>query len=64
MKPSFVTSGDRRSHCGHTSAQHRGFLWGRVPAIDVLRVSENEGNGFNGDLNLLFAGKFTPLYKR
>ncbi|KAK4113195.1 hypothetical protein N656DRAFT_824922 [Canariomyces notabilis] len=31
------------------------FLWGNVPAIDVLRLSENEGAGYSDDIELLFA---------
>ncbi|KAJ6276567.1 hypothetical protein J3E71DRAFT_187021 [Bipolaris maydis] len=31
------------------------YLWGNVPAIDILRVHENEGQGYNKDIKLLFA---------
>lgn len=31
------------------------FLWGNVPAIDVLRLSSNEGEDHQEDLRLLFA---------
>ena len=33
-------------------------LWGNIPALDVLRFSENEGAGFNNDCCLLFAGTY------
>ncbi|KAK4206240.1 hypothetical protein QBC37DRAFT_460375 [Rhypophila decipiens] len=31
------------------------FLWGNVPAIDVLRLAENEGVTYDEDIQLLFA---------
>jgi hypothetical protein len=43
------------------------FYFGNMPAIDVLKLSENEGASFDGKLSLLFAGKFTlqppPLHR-
>ena len=33
------------------------YLWGNIPAIDVLRLSENEGNAYPDDIALLFAGQ-------
>ncbi|KAI1210653.1 uncharacterized protein F4807DRAFT_459493 [Annulohypoxylon truncatum] len=30
-------------------------LWGNTPAIDVLRLHENEGQGYNKSLSILFA---------
>ncbi|KAK4099828.1 hypothetical protein N658DRAFT_539478 [Parathielavia hyrcaniae] len=36
------------------------FLWGNVPAIDVLRLSDNEGAGYSDDIELLFAGSSKP----
>lgn len=32
------------------------FLWGNVPAIDVIKLQGNEGPGFKQDLDVLFAG--------
>jgi hypothetical protein len=32
------------------------FLWGNVPALDVLRLDKNEGDGYTKELRLLFAG--------
>ncbi len=32
------------------------FLWGNMPAFDVLRLESNEGVKYGGDLSLLFAG--------
>ncbi|KAL6863995.1 hypothetical protein J3F83DRAFT_182202 [Trichoderma novae-zelandiae] len=31
------------------------FLWGNMPAIDVLQLGSNEGDGYRKQLNLLFA---------
>lgn len=36
-------------------------LWGTVPAIDVIKLAQNEGPDFNGPMSLLFAG-VTPPY--
>lgn len=32
------------------------YLWGNLPAFDVLQLESNEGEGYEGDLSLLFAG--------
>lgn len=37
-----------------TSTSHR-YLWGNMPAIDVLKLDENEDEGHEKDINLLFA---------
>lgn len=34
------------------------YLWGNVPALDVLKLEQNEGIGYRGDLALLFAGQY------
>lgn len=34
----------------------RKYLWGNVPAFDVLHLPENEGKEYDQDLKLLFAG--------
>lgn len=33
------------------------YMWGNMPALDVLRLEENEGFEENGNYALLFAGK-------
>jgi hypothetical protein len=35
-------------------------LWGNVPAIDILRLPDNEGAGYSDDIELLFAGQSKP----
>ena len=32
------------------------YLWGNVPALDVLRFGASEGEAYGGELSLLFAG--------
>jgi hypothetical protein len=32
------------------------YLWGNVPAFDILKLASNEGEKYTGDLRLLFAG--------
>jgi hypothetical protein len=32
------------------------YLWGNMPAIDVLALGDNEGKDYANDLSLLFAG--------
>lgn len=32
------------------------YLWGNMPAIDILQLDTNEGLGYTADLHLLFAG--------
>jgi len=32
------------------------YLWGNIPAIDILRLEQNEGRGYRQSLALLFAG--------
>ena len=41
------------------------YLWGNVPALDILNLQKNEGIDFAGDLRLLFAGGycFVMLYQ-
>lgn len=33
------------------------YLWGNVPAVDFVKLADNEGVSFAGPLNLLFAGE-------
>ncbi|KAF7552086.1 hypothetical protein G7046_g7521 [Stylonectria norvegica] len=46
--PAFVTNDDRL-------LERRKYLWGNVPALDILNLSRNEGEGYDKDLSLLFA---------
>jgi len=32
------------------------YLWGNVPAYDIMQLASNEGKAYSEDLRLLFAG--------
>ena len=51
--PTFITASD----APFTSFGTQGFLWGNMPAIDILNIKDNEGEAevINQDLALLFA---------
>jgi hypothetical protein len=34
------------------------YLWGNIPAFDVLQLGSNEGENYKGPLRLLFAGAY------
>lgn len=51
--PAFLGNGDG----GITTFGKRKFLWGNLPAVDVLQLRSNEGLGYQRSLNMLFAGK-------
>ena len=36
---------------------HLRYLWGNVPAFDVLNLPKNEGADFDRDLDVCFAGE-------
>lgn len=55
-KPAFMTSDAPARSFNH----HKKYLWGNMPAFDVLKLEANEGKGYKGDLDLLFAG-IVPL---
>ena len=53
-------AGDRLSSLGgrpigKVSHGGRKYLWGNMPALDLLRLEENEGADTTEDLRLLFA---------
>ncbi|KAK7987452.1 hypothetical protein PG989_007767 [Apiospora arundinis] len=48
-QPAFIRGG-RDEHFGANK-----YLWGNVPALDVLQLESNEGKEYEGELNLLFA---------
>jgi len=37
------------------------YLWGNVPALDILQLGCNEGDEYAGHLRLLFAGAWNSL---
>jgi hypothetical protein len=54
-KPAF-TGDDIGKHFGATK-----YLWGNIPAYDVLQLESNEGKSYARDLRILFAG-VCPAY--
>ncbi|KAL8320374.1 hypothetical protein RB597_006899 [Gaeumannomyces tritici] len=48
-QPTFVSEDDNPTMVGTFK-----YLWGNVPAIDIVKLRENEGVDFKGDLCLLF----------
>ena len=50
--PDFVSNGPAISQFGTKK-----YLWGNVPAFDILQPPQNEGECYEGDLHMLFAGK-------
>lgn len=52
--PTFVDSGHEPSMPQNGFGGNR-FLWGNLPAFDILNLKHNEGEDYAKDLNLLFA---------
>lgn len=52
-KPAFVAVGSPMVVFGGKK-----YLWGNVPALDVLQLGSNEGDNYGAHLNLLFAGAY------
>lgn len=51
--PAFAGDGPEIQTFGHLN-----YLWGNIQAIDVLNVGKNEGEKYDGDLDVLFAGQW------
>jgi hypothetical protein len=58
-KPDFITEGGPPESVQSYGAKK--FLWGNVPALDILKCKQNEGEDLPEDLRLLFAGR-PPFY--
>ncbi|KAM5479540.1 hypothetical protein McanCB56680_005468 [Microsporum canis] len=57
-QPAWVFENRMPSFIGGGIGKHFGapkFLWGNVPAFDVLRLGSNEGDEYREDLRILFA---------
>lgn len=54
-KPAWAKGDDRRNM--HNPFGGDVFLWGNVPAIDILRLCGNEGPDYKEEIELLFAGQ-------
>ena len=55
-QPAFI-GGDEGPHVDQVSHGQQKYLWGNVPALDLVKLQQNEGADFAGDLRLLFAGQ-------
>lgn len=53
--PAFIRGG-----IGQTFGARK-YLWGNVPAIDVVNLASNEGREYDGEINLLFAGEWLEM---
>lgn len=59
-KPAWAVQGRQPSFVGPGINSKFGtpkYLWGNIPAIDIVRLANHEGETFLGPLNLLFAGE-------
>lgn len=54
-QPHFVTNITSVADLATTHGKQK-FLWGNVPALDVLNLDANEGIHYKNDINILFAG--------
>lgn len=54
-RPAFIND-DQNQFVDMLAHGRQKYLWGNVPAIDILNLQQNEGVDFTGDLRLLFAG--------
>lgn len=52
-KPAFVGDGFGVQFGG------KKYLWGNIPALDILQLGQNEGDNYKGQLRLLFAGAYS-----
>ena len=57
-QPAFITSEMEGPLVGSISHGRQKYLWGNVPAIDLLNLQRNEGVDYAEDLRLLFAGGY------
>jgi len=60
--PSFITNGSNTSSgYGYTPFGGQKFLWGNMPALDVLNLKRNEGPVAR-DWRILFAGMWESYW--
>ena len=56
--PAFIGGGPPQQTFGQLR-----YLWGNVPAYDVVRLEQNEGLKYDKDISLCFAGKCAHLQR-
>lgn len=49
------------SNAGNVQQASVKYLWGNMPALNVLNLRSNEGESFSEDIKLLFAGEWIYL---
>lgn len=56
--PAFINGAGEAREVGSVQKVFGGkkFFWGNMPALDVLRMADNEGKEYDEDIRLLFAG--------
>jgi hypothetical protein len=64
--PAFIGPGEQdiEPEAGLAWFGSKQYLWGNMPAVDILNLKENEGVNGVRDYALLFAGKLTQPAKR
>ena len=62
-KPAFVHN-DTCNVAGGVSFGMQKYLWGNIPAIDLLNPKDNESDATDRDFRLLFAGNNALLFRR
>ncbi|CAO1606373.1 hypothetical protein XANCAGTX0491_009870 [Xanthoria calcicola] len=60
-EPAFIGGGEEAPIVDMVSHGKQKYLWGNVPALDLLNLQQNEGFDFTEDLRLLFAGGYSSL---
>lgn len=56
--PAFVGDGPSQAAFGGQK-----YLWGNAPALDVLQLGANEGEDYDRQISLLFAGKYRARFQ-
>lgn len=57
--PAFM--GTKEHEVGSTPFGGSQYMWGNMPALDLLKLDQNEGKEVSRDYALLFAGKTATL---
>ena len=60
-EPAFIAGDEEGPIVDMVSHGRQKYLWGNVPALDLLNLQQNEGIDFAEDLRLLFAGGYCFL---
>lgn len=58
-QPAFITAGGPAM--GQIPYGRQKYLWGNIPALDVLNINHNEAADNTADHHLLFAGTLSVL---